>query len=201
MVNNMKKAIAILLMISIIFILTACGNADSNVSHIDDGTRLVVHPEVSPDDEDSCKSIIPYQTLESKEVISHKDYLQGEYKGKFMPGNIKVRALGYQVIEQYGKLCIYFKFEYTNETKDDITIGNYTGGGSVTCFQNGIILEGYRGKNVKKEILAFPIKSSTIKPGVHIDTIYQLVGVLENLDDEIILEYDDKELVTFTINQ
>ena len=148
---------------------------------------------------DRFKSIISYKTIEGNEVSVNRDRHYYSTDGEhYCKGNVKIKMLGYEVVEFDEKIFIYFKLNVTNETNEDFSMSGYGQSGMLFC-QNGVELELRNGTTPNDEYLAFPRYQPVLKSGATSDRIYIEGGLLEKAEGEISFEYDGNEIAKFIL--
>ena len=121
----MKKLLALMLAASLALSLVACGGGTVDTNTPSGGNGDATPPTVTGQEEAKNDT---YKSVECDEVVLHQN-----------AGDLKMKMLGYEIVEYEGKINFYIRLNIANETNQTFeTMAHGFGPRGWQLFQDGV---------------------------------------------------------------
>lgn len=187
----MKKLLALMLAAALALSLVACGGGGgTGDNNTPSGGSDDTTPPTEAEQEEAKNDA--YKSVECEEVVLHLN-----------EGDLKMKMLGYEILEYEGNINFYIRLNIANETNK--TFATFRGYGPFywQLFQDGVEVHMADGGYVPPdELVTYPENKPDIKAGAETDKVV-ICWMLDDIDNdaEFELTYSEHTIATFFISE
>ena len=186
----MKKLLALMLAASLALSLVACGGGGTADTNTPSGGSGDATPPTLTGQEEAKNDT--YKSVECDEVVLHQN-----------AGDLKMKMLGYEIVEYEGKINFYIRLNIANETNQTFeTMAHGFGPRGWQLFQDGVEANLVGGAAPPDELVTYPENEPSIKAGGKTDQVV-VCWMLNDIDydAEFEFDYDENTIATFFISE
>lgn len=155
---KMKRWMALLLAAALSLSLTACGDGENGGTQ--EGQYNDKNGELHQQQDDKNKTGVEYTAIDSDEVVLN-----------MRSGDLKVKVLGYEVLESDEYIEFFIKMNISNQTSN--TFDEYAFGSTAwQLFRNGVEVK-FGGGISQQDMATYKPNTPEIKPNASTDNVVQ----------------------------